>query len=111
MGSIGKIFALILILILTISSLSLFAALPFGSAQSGTNVGGIITSDTTWTQANSPYNFVDNVTVAFGSTLTIMAGTVIDLRLCSFIISGTLCAKGDASNRIIFKGQQRLSYS
>ena len=36
-----------------------------------TDVGGPITSDTTWTLSSSPYIVTDSVTVADGVTLTI----------------------------------------
>ena len=46
--------ALLLTLMLALLVLMMFGA-HFGTTQSGTNVIGIITSDTTWTQANNPY--------------------------------------------------------
>lgn len=36
-----------------------------------TEVSGIISSDTTWTKENSPYQLVDDLTIAYGVTLTI----------------------------------------
>jgi hypothetical protein len=80
-------------------------------AQTGTQVGGIITSDTTWSAEGSPYIFVDNVTVAQGVTLTIKSGTVVDLQFLSFIIDGTLNARGDETNKIILQAQKRQTWS
>jgi len=37
-----------------------------------TEVSGVISSDTTWTKENSPYCLVDDLTVAYGVTLTIV---------------------------------------
>ncbi|MCB9420389.1 MAG: hypothetical protein H6667_11335 [Ardenticatenaceae bacterium] len=42
-----------------------------------TNVGGEITSDTTWTLTGSPYVLTSNLTVAAGVTLTIEPGVVV----------------------------------
>jgi hypothetical protein len=63
-----------------ISGLILVVTVHFGTAQSGTNVTGIISSDTTWTQVNSPYNLTGNVLVNEGATLTIEAGVTINLN-------------------------------
>ena len=49
----------------------------FGLAQNG-GISGSITTNTTWTLSNSPYNFVGDVTVAAGVTLTIEPGVLID---------------------------------
>ena len=82
MRCISKSFSLILIVLLAVSSLTvIFATIPFGLAQSGTNVSGIISSDTTWTQANSPYNLTGNVQVNNGVSLTIEAGITVTLTI------------------------------
>ena len=49
-------------------------AKPFGLAQSSTNESGIISSNTSWTQAGSPYNLIGNISLSSGVTLTIDAG-------------------------------------
>ena len=79
------------------------------SAQTGTNVQGVISTDTTWTSAGNPYSFVGNITVAKNVTLTIMPGTVIDLKSANLIIDGTLIAKGDNSNWITIQAQKRTT--
>ncbi len=99
---------------LFIVNTTFFAGLNSNTAKaqgSGTSVGGIISVDSTWTPAGNPYIFVDNVTVAKNITLTIMPGTVIDLKLANFIIDGTLNAKGNDTNWIILPAQKRLTYS
>jgi hypothetical protein len=111
MHNFNKGLASFLILILAVPSLITAASLPFGCAQTGTTVGGTLQNDTTWTPEGSPYVFVDNVTVAEGATLTITPGTSIDLKLCNLIIDGTLYARGNETNRIMFDGTKRLTFS
>lgn len=41
------------------------------------DVGGTITTDSTWTAANSPYIITDTVTIEAGVTLTIEAGVTV----------------------------------
>lgn len=72
----------------------------FGKAQNGTNVSGIITSDTTWTQGNSPYTFTGPVAVNAGVTLTIQAGVTANIGSYYLQVNGTFYARGSDSNRI-----------
>jgi hypothetical protein len=104
MGSSAKSFGLILILIMAISSLSLIDFIPVGLAQSGTNFSGTITTDTTWTSANSPYNFTGDVLVNNGVTLTIEPGVFVNQSNYELTINGTLQAIGGSQNSIVFNG-------
>jgi hypothetical protein len=64
---------------------------------------GIITTNTTWALANSPYVVSNNITVASGVTLTIEPGvTVLFDQGTSLLLNGRLLAEGTASNRIVF---------
>ena len=69
-----------------------------------TNVSGIINTNTTWTQANSPYIVTGNILVQTGSTLTIEPGVVVKVNLGLYIrIDGSLNCVGTINNFIIFE--------
>ncbi|MDI6691379.1 MAG: hypothetical protein QME50_05875 [Candidatus Bathyarchaeota archaeon] len=80
-------------------------------SSSETSVGGIISQNTTWTLENSPYVFVDTVTVARDVTLTIGPGVTIDMDFWSLRVEGTLRAVGNETHRIKIKAlEQQLEY-
>jgi hypothetical protein len=74
------------------------------STVQGSEVIGVIHSDTTWTLANSPYTLTGPVAVLDGSTLTIEPGVVVNLGSYYLQINGTLHAKGTSANKINFTG-------
>jgi hypothetical protein len=74
----------------------------FGTVQASTEVIGIISSNITFTKANSPYMFTGPVVVNSNATLTIQAGVTIDLNSNYLEVSGTLIAKGSSDNWIYF---------
>jgi hypothetical protein len=102
MDSISKSLSLFLILALAISSLSVVVTIQVGLAQSGTNVSSIISSDTTWTKAGSPYNLTGPIGVSKGVTLTIEAGVTVNLNTYSIDVNGTLNAQGSNVNNLVF---------
>ncbi len=66
---------------------------------------GFITSDTTWTLANSPYvvHCCNSITVIPGVTLTIEPGVVVKFDVnTGMFINGTLKAQGTETNPIYF---------
>jgi hypothetical protein len=63
--------------------------------------GGTINSDSTWNMTDTSYFLRDNVTVSFGSTLTIPQGVIVKFNLNkSLIVSGALRVEGTASNLV-----------
>ena len=69
-----------------------------------THVCGLITGDTTWTAANSPYELDCEVGVPPGKTLTIQPGVVVyGTQAFGIQVQGTLVAVGDPGNHITFR--------
>jgi len=85
-----KAFPSVLLITLMISGIAFVGSAHFGAAQSGTNVNGIISSNTTWTKTGSPYIFTGPVGVAEGVTLTIDPGVTVNLGSYYIIVNGTL---------------------
>ncbi len=80
-----------------------FACLPVQAA----DVGGIISSDTTWTTADSPITLTKNTLVGNGVTLRIESGVTVNIKDdCYLQVNGTLTAKGTEGSKINFNGGQ-----
>jgi hypothetical protein len=73
-----------------ISGLILVSTAHFGAVHASTEVTGIISSDTTWTKANSPYNLTGNVLIDAGVTVTVEADAVVNLNGYYIRVNGTL---------------------
>lgn len=72
-------------------------------ASSNTSVSGVISSDTTWDIAGSPYIVTGNTLVGSGVRLTIEPG--VEVRFDGFYyltIDGNIQAKGYVNNEIVF---------
>jgi len=76
------------LLILLIGGFAL-ASITLFTVQADTNVTGIITSDTTWTKANSPYSLTGPVAVNSGITLTIEAGVQVYFNTYYLQVNGS----------------------
>jgi hypothetical protein len=98
----NKLFLSLCLVVIISSSLILAGGIPFALAQNGTNVGGLINVDTTWTQTNSPYYLTSPVIVSSGTTLTVEAGTIINLSGYNLQVNGILCARGISNVAIVF---------
>jgi len=71
---------------------------------------GVITEDTVWMFKNSPYEVVDNVTIATGARLTIEPGVEVRFKTgSSLIVNGSLYAVGTGFNRISFTSNRSES--
>jgi hypothetical protein len=69
----------------------------------GTGGSGYITSNTTWTTANSPYLVTSDLTIKNGVTLTIQPGTIVNINPgVNIYVDGTLNAVGTAASHIEF---------
>ena len=70
---------------------------------SATNVSGLISINTKWTLANSPYIVTGNILVSNGMTLTIEPGVTVKFNSgLSMQIDGELIAQGTSSDSITF---------
>ncbi|MGD9130746.1 MAG: right-handed parallel beta-helix repeat-containing protein [Candidatus Bathyarchaeota archaeon] len=87
---------------LLVSALILVFAVDFGLAQVSTEVTGILASDIMWTKSNSPYYLTGPVLVSNGVTLTIEAGTTVNLNDHYIRVEGTLRAIGTSAAPICF---------
>ena len=76
----------------------------YGSSE--TNVSGIISLDTTWTKANSPYSLTGPVLVNDTVTLTIEPGVTVNFNGYYIRVDGTLTARGSSTDKIHFNGGQ-----
>jgi hypothetical protein len=77
-------------------SLLLVSPTQVSYAQTGTQVTGILSTNTTWTKANSPYTLTGAIGVPVGVTLTIEAGVTVNLVNYYIQVNGTLVARGNA---------------
>jgi parallel beta-helix repeat protein len=72
------------------------------SQSSGTEVSGIIASETTWTKSNSPYILVGPTAIGNEITLTIEPGVIVYFGEYYLIVNGTLNARGTPTDKIFF---------
>jgi len=76
-------------------------------SEGGTYVSGLISVNTTWSAANSPYIVTANAAVAQGVTLTVEPGVTVKFSTGTYLqIQGCLNAQGTSSNKIVFTSRQ-----
>ena len=80
--------------------------MPIGVAQSGTNISGIISQNSTWNISGSPYTLTGNTLVYQGITLTIQPGVIVNFGSYYIQVNGTLSAIGSPSDKINFNEGQ-----
>ena len=79
----------------------------------GPQVGGTITTDTTWTAAESPYIITSTIVIPEDVNLTIEPGVTVTTEssvTTMFLINGALKAHGDATNKITFDGNGNANF-
>ena len=76
------------------------------SANASTSVGGTISSDTTWTKAESPYSLTGSIRINSGVTLTVEPGVTVNFNTYFIQVDGYLVAKGTESDKILFMANQ-----
>jgi hypothetical protein len=74
------------------------------NAQADTYVNGTIYTNTTWTNANSPYTLTDNVIISNGATLTVESGVTVNFGSYKIYVNGILNAQGTSDNTTVFSG-------
>ena len=78
-----------------------------GISHADTKVSGNITTDTTWTLANSPYVVTETVQVFEGVTLTIEPGVTVKFNKDTLLrIGGELIAEGTETQMITFTSNE-----
>ncbi len=93
-----------LALLSVVLTMRLMAA-PLGPTAPATDVSGTITSNTTWTLANSPYRVLSSITVVEGATLTIQPGVRVEFdHYDGLWVDGVLQAVGTQALPIVFTG-------
>jgi hypothetical protein len=90
--------------IIVVSGFMLAGTVTFSYAQTGTSVSGIISQDTTWTKANSPYTLAGNVLVDREVTLTVEPDVTVNFNNYYIKVNGTLRAIGESDGPINFNG-------
>ncbi len=91
-----------------ISGLAFINTAHITKAQASTPVNGIIGSDTTWTQTNSPYSLTGNVLVNNGVTLTLQSGTILDLNSYYIRVNGSLIIQSGATINMDLLGSDSI---
>ena len=82
----------------------------FGEAQIK-EVGGVISSDTTWRTADGSHALNESVIVSRGATLTIEPGVEVKCEYFNITVDGTLIARGNGVNPVSFSGYGIITFT
>jgi hypothetical protein len=108
-----------ILLALLITSLFLTLQINFpnnkfaASCDVGTQVGGKLTSNTTWTETNNPYIITDTIQIPENVNLTIEPGVTVTTQseiTTMFLINGVIQAHGNSTNKVIFDGNGNSNF-
>jgi hypothetical protein len=102
--TVRKSLPMVLLTAVIVSGLTLVNSAHFGTVQASAGVIGIITSNTTWTKASSPYDLIGPTAVDKGVTLIIEPGVTVNLGGYYIEVNGTLYARGSSADPIRFNG-------
>jgi hypothetical protein len=105
-----KILSVAFLIILIVVGFGLIGTVPASATKDSTNITGVITTDTTWTKADSPFVLTGLVGVAAGVTLTIEPGVIVNLGEFSLQVGGTLYARGGSDEDNITFISKTASY-
>jgi len=94
------------LLIIMIGGFAIAGTTRFSTVQAATEVVGLLTSDTTWTKASSPYSLTGPVAINQGVTLRVEPGVTVNLNGYYIRVNGTLTARGSPTDKITFNGGQ-----
>ena len=102
MSKVRKTFSRAFLLLVMFCMFAVCSSILFGAVQASTEVSGILSSDTTWTKANSPYSLDGAILVSEGVTLTIKSGVTVNLNDYYILVNGTFRAIGNSNDKIYF---------
>jgi parallel beta-helix repeat protein len=102
MRKIVLVMALLALLFFLSVETSFFIPMKIVNCEFGTSVKGVISINTTWTLANSPYVLKGPVLVNRGAVLTIEPGVVVNFTRYFIQVDGVLNARGNETHPIRF---------
>ena len=108
MNKIRSSFFPVLLITVLFGYLTFVCTANFGVVHASKEFAGMISTDTTWTKANSPYILTGNVFV--NKILTIESGVTVNLGDYSLLVNKTLRAQGTETEKIHFNGGQIQFY-
>lgn len=80
-------------------------------SSTATDFHGLISTNTTWTKANSPYYITDHTLVDTGATLTVEPGVIIKIaKGVNFYVKGNIYAVGTVTDSIYFNGYDNANW-